>query len=258
MIDFTVDFYKLLIKTVQKNFDDQIITFSHYLSSVKKPSTFCIFRHDVDRNDSAALRMATVEAELGVHSSYYFRAKNQNFNTILIKQIEALGHEVGFHYESLALANGNFQAALSDFKESLRQFKDIAEISTISMHGSPLSKFNNLDLWKRFDRSKIFPQLGLLGDVVLDIDYTDTAFITDTGRNWQSEKGNLRDKVNSSIQVDLKNSGELLKFIEKSKCKKYVLQIHPERWSDNLPDWIFQFTKDKLANAVKWIIKGLK
>lgn len=258
MIDFTLNFYKTLIRTVQQSFNGQVFTFADFLSVFEKPDSFCIIRHDVDRNHSAALRMAASEAELGIQTSYYFRAKDQDFNKKAIRRIDNLGHEVGFHYESLATARGNYKNALSDFKKCVRNFQIIAEISTISMHGSPLSEYNNLDLWHKFDRSKIFDELDLIGDVVLDIDYSDIAFITDTGRNWYSQKGNLRDKVRSSIAVDLKNSGELLNFIENAQNRKFVLQIHPERWSDNLFEWSFQFTKDKLANTIKWILEKIR
>ena len=257
MIDFTLDFYKTLIKTVQNNFNDQIITFSDFLSAPGKPERFCIIRHDVDRNHSAALRMAIYEAELGVQASYYFRTKNQRFNENVIRRINDLGHEVGFHYESLASARGNYQNALADFKNCIRDFQNISKISTISMHGSPLSKYNNLDLWQKFDRMKVFDELGLIGDVVLDIDFSDIAFITDTGRNWQSQKGNLRDKVKSLIAVELKNSRDLLEFIENPKYGKIVLQIHPERWSDNLLEWTIQLIKDKLANAMKRVLRRI-
>ena len=254
MIDFTLGLYKTLIKTVQKKFNDQIFTFSDFLSVPRKPERFCIIRHDVDRKSSAALRMATSENDLGVQASYYFRSKNQNFNKNVIKRINDLGHEVGFHYESLASAEGNYQDALADFKKCIRNFHNISKISTISMHGSPLSKYNNLDLWQEFDRSEIFDELGLIGDVVLDIDFSDILFITDTGRNWQSQKGNLRDKVNSLIAVDLKNSRDLLRLIEKPNYGKVVLQIHPERWTNNPIGWAIQFVKDQSANIVKRII----
>jgi len=257
MIDFTLDFYKILIKTVQKNFNNKIFTFSDFLSAPMKPDRFCIIRHDVDRNNSAALRMAISEAELGVQASYYFRAKIQKLNENVIRRINDLGHEVGFHYESLASARGNYQYALKDFKKCIRNFQTISKISTISMHGSPLSKYNNLDLWQKFDRAKIFNELDLIGDVVLDIDFSDIAFITDTGGNWQNQKGNLRDKVNSLIAVNLKNNRDLLEFIENPKHGKIVLQIHPERWSDNLLEWGIQTIKDKLANSIKWILKRI-
>jgi hypothetical protein len=257
-MDFTIEFYKELIHTVSKRFRNNIFTFKDFLSASKKPEEFCIIRHDVDRNHTAALRMANVEAELGIQATYYFRARNQNFNEKIIRQVKNLGHEVGFHYESLASAKGNYAEALSEFSSCIEKLNEITPVDTISMHGSPLSKYNNLDLWKRFDRSKTFTELGLIGDAVLDIDYSDIAFITDTGRNWSSQKANLRDKVSTGIFPDIKNSTDLLNFIKSTKNKKLVLQIHPERWSNNLIGWSLQYLKDTTANSIKWILEKIR
>jgi hypothetical protein len=254
MIEFTFDFYKLLLKTIQDHMDNSGFTFADHLSAADKPERFCIIRHDVDRDHPAALRMAVLESQLGIKTSYYFRAKDQDFKENAIKQISALGHEVGFHYESLSFARGDQDRALFNFKNCITNLKKIAPIQTISMHGSPLSRYNNLDLWKNVERSKIFAELGLLGDIILDIDYADITYITDTGRNWQADKANLRDKVKSNIKVDFHNGLDLLKFFKHKEAKKIVLHIHPERWADNSISWIYRFMKDEVTNLIKWIL----
>lgn len=61
--------------------------------------------HDVDFFVEPALRMAVIEAEAGVHSTYFFRifARGYNFFSAetqsAISRIEDCGHSVGIHFE---------------------------------------------------------------------------------------------------------------------------------------------------------------
>ena len=44
------------------------------------------------------------------------------------------------------------------------------------MHGSPLSKWNDLDLWDNYD----FKKYGILGEAFMSIDYDNVDYFTDT------------------------------------------------------------------------------
>jgi hypothetical protein len=56
-------------------------------------------RHDVDQYPASALRMAAIEQELGVRSTWYFRWRTAH--PAVVKRIREAGHDVGLHYESL-------------------------------------------------------------------------------------------------------------------------------------------------------------
>jgi hypothetical protein len=58
-----------------------------------------LLRHDVDQHPASALKMAAIEAELGVLSTWYFRWRTANPR--VIEEIAASGHAVGLHYETL-------------------------------------------------------------------------------------------------------------------------------------------------------------
>jgi hypothetical protein len=58
-----------------------------------------LLRHDVDQHPASALRMAGIERELGVTSTWYFRWRTANLR--VIETIAADGHAVGLHYETL-------------------------------------------------------------------------------------------------------------------------------------------------------------
>lgn len=61
-----------------------------------------ILRHDVDQQPGSALRMAAIESDLGLRSTWYFR-----WRTAHPQVVDALvgdGHAVGLHYETLTRA----------------------------------------------------------------------------------------------------------------------------------------------------------
>ncbi|MFC1885015.1 hypothetical protein ACFL2O_09605 [Thermodesulfobacteriota bacterium] len=253
-MDFTLNAYKNYIKAIKSSCSN-IYRFDEYLLADNKPGSFCIIRHDVDRRPKKALDMARLENELGIKASYYFRTKSHVFLPEIIKQVSALGHEIGYHYECLSDMKGDIPQAVKEFEKKLAKMQKIAEIMTIAMHGSPLSRFNNLDLWRDEDQRKILRErFGIAGEVYLDVDYTDIFYITDTGRNWSPSRSNKRDRVNSKSNLNLKNGDDLLQFFKKAKSKKIVFQVHPERWSKSLTEHIFYASGDYAANMIKRII----
>jgi hypothetical protein len=58
-----------------------------------------LLRHDVDQHPRSALRMAAIEAELGVLSTWYFRWRTAD--PTVIAAIRSRGHAIGLHYETL-------------------------------------------------------------------------------------------------------------------------------------------------------------
>lgn len=78
-----------------------------------------ILRHDVDRRVSNSAAMARLETKLGVRSTYYFRCGRRGFPDAAIREISALGHEVGYHYETLSECGGDAGWALKRLADNL-------------------------------------------------------------------------------------------------------------------------------------------
>lgn len=77
-------------------------------------------RHDVDLKPENSLATARIESQHGLQATYYFRAVPESWNERIIKEISALGHEIGYHYECLTTCNGNMELAWEDFKKNLK------------------------------------------------------------------------------------------------------------------------------------------
>jgi len=251
MRDFSLQAYEGYLLAIKRSYP-KIIRFSEYFNSNPKPESFCLLRHDVDRKPLNALKMAKLENSVGVNATYCFRTKKHTFKPDIISKISRMGHEIAYHYESLSDANGNMERAIKDFEKNLAMLRRIVPVSTISMHGRPFEPYDNKDIWKvEENRKNLEKKYNLLGEIYLDIDYTDIAYINDTGRNWDSTKSNQRDKVNSKINADFNNGQSLLDYFNNKPHLKLVFQIHPERWSNNTFEYSIQYFMDKLINFVK-------
>ncbi|MGB4601224.1 MAG: hypothetical protein WBH80_02355, partial [Bacteroidales bacterium] len=113
-MDFTLKKYKTLLTTLQSA-GYAFYTFEHYLSVREHAEKFVILRHDVDLLPKNSLDTARIEASLDIKGSYYFRVVPQSWDEDIIREIAALGHEVGYHYESLTTCNGDIGKAYEDF-----------------------------------------------------------------------------------------------------------------------------------------------
>lgn len=70
----------------------------------RPPSPFILLRHDVEAKYENALQMARIQHSRGIRGTYYFRIYGKNGHSAVIREIAALGHEIGYHYDDLATA----------------------------------------------------------------------------------------------------------------------------------------------------------
>ncbi len=255
MRDFTLNAYREYLRAIGQG-GLPFVLFRDLMAQGQLPERCCLIRHDVDRLPQRALDMAALERDMGIVSTYYFRMKPHTFRPDIIRAIADMGHEVGYHYESLSDTRGDIPAAIADFRQQLQRLREVTDVRTCSMHGRPLRAFDNRDIWRDpANHALLTGELGLLGEVYLDIDYTDIAYINDTGRNWTSGESNRRDKVESRIAADFPSDAELLHYLRTRPHPRMVFQIHPERWTDSQVEWSVQWAKDAMINAAKEILR---
>ena len=180
--DFTLKTYQLLLNTlIDANY--KILRYEDYIKS-KAFDKYVILRHDVDKLPFNALKMAKLENKLNIKSTYYFRIVNSSNDPEIIKKIASLGHEIGYHYEDLTLAKGDYERAIKLFENNLNYFRKFYDIKTIVYHGSPLTRWNNKDIWDKYD----YKDYNILAEPLIDIDFKKTLYLTDTGRSWNGRK----------------------------------------------------------------------
>ena len=78
---------------------------------------------------NAGYRRWKMEREFGISRTYYFRSTKGVFKAEIMQEIEKRGHEVGYHYEVLDKAKGNYGEAI-DF-DRVAYFTDTGRMMRI-------------------------------------------------------------------------------------------------------------------------------
>ena len=186
--DFTVSVYKELLGSL----GDAGFSFQVYRDFVNQPKDkVVILRHDVDDRNAHSLQFAKIQHEMGIVGTYYFRMVPQSFDEGVIREIASMGHEIGYHYEDMDFANGDVDKAYGLAKKHLAQLREIADVQTICMHGSPRSPYDNKEVWKKYN----YCELGIIAEPYFDLDFSKVLYLTDTGRRWDGEGVSIRDRA---------------------------------------------------------------
>lgn len=285
-MDFTLSTYRNLLQSLQ-NAGFFFKTFAESLSKENAfdgNSKFVILRHDVDLLPENSLRFAKIQAELGIKGSYYFRAVPESWDEKIIKEIADLGHEVGYHYENMDTvfnkipkskiqistpSEVHIDLAYEDFCSNLEKLRKIVPVTTICMHGSPRSNFDNKAMWEKYD----YGALGIIGEPYFDVDFDKVFYLTDTGRRWDGWKTSVRDKVpqqelwnkqglvfhSTQNIINAINSKPLTANRQQSTAvnnfpSQIMFTMHPQRWHDALLPWTKELVMQNMKNVVKRVL----
>lgn len=251
MKDFTHDNYKLLIEALLRN-NYEFITMENFFSeNIDNSKRYILMRHDVDRRPKGSLEMSEIEESYAVKTTYYFRTILQTLKPNIIKKIANLGHEIGYHYESLAETNGDYKKAIKDFEKNLAILNTLYPIKSIAMHGRPTSKWDSRHLWEQYD----YKQYGILSEPYFDIDFKKIFYITDAGRAWDNASINLRDKVDTPFKFPVSTTNDLIARLDNNELPNTIMMnIHPEHWAKTTIQWYKILILRTIKNNIKKIL----
>ena len=221
------------------------------------PFSSLTLRHDVDRLPQNSLKTARLEAERGMRGVYYFRAVPESWDEGIIRGISALGHEIGYHYESLTTCNGDVDKAYEDFCYNLEALRKLVPVKSICMHGSPRSPYDSKDIWKKYD----YKALGIESEPYLDTDFSKVFYLTDTGRRWDGYKVSVRDKIPqyqdewTAQGLTFHSTENVINGLRRGVIPKdLMVTVHPQRWNPFGFAWCKELALQNVKNIVKRII----
>jgi hypothetical protein len=257
MTDFTYNVYEHLLKSLLE-FEYDIISFEESIK-IPKPRSV-ILRHDVDYLPNNALRKAIIEHNFGIRATYFFRIVPYVFDPEIILKIAGLGHEIGYHYEDMDLVHSDsleehIDLAYESFCANLIKIRKVVPVSTICMHGSPRSKYDNKMIWTKYDYKK----LELIGEPYFDIDFNDVFYVTDTGRKWNKSSVSVRDKVLTNFSIPIKSTNHFIQQLQNNKLPdKIIVNTHPHRWFDPGIRWYRELILQNVKNVAKYYLIKLR
>ena len=215
-----------------------------------------LYRHDVDRFPGTALATAKVETELGIVGTYFFRVKPHTFDERVMRDIADLGHEIGYHYENLADAGGDFNRARVLFEECLSRLRTVYPVVSASMHSRALSKWDNRRFWDEFS----LDEFGLGGETYRSIDHIKYMYLADSGRDWNADRNVIWDTVDGAQppRMEKGTRGLIAEISTHRRIGSAQLLIHPNRWPGSFGGYLAQTAMDTMINFAKTLIKTLR
>lgn len=260
MRDFTQDIYRRLIVALREA-GYTCMTMEQYLTTKKRPARLVVLRHDVDLCAPRSREIAEIEAKEGARATYYFRVIPESNQPDVIRRIAQLGHEVGYHYEDMSIADGDAEQAIRYFEDWLTYFRQFYPVRTICMHGAPTSQYDSKDLWKTYN----YRDYGIIGEPYFDVDFADMFYLTDTGRCWDGYKVSVRDKIPEWQErwteqgLVFHSTEDILRAIEEGRLpERLMITTHPQRWTNRYGAWCKELVLQDIKNIVKRILVKLK
>lgn len=250
MRDFTLKSYQSLLLAFQQA-GYQFQTFEELMNCPTDRKSV-VMRHDVDELAWNALKIAQLENKLGIRATYFFRIVKQSNVPEVIEQIVGLGHEIGYHYEDLALAEGDEAKAIQSFKENLDYFRKYYPVKSVCMHGSSTSKFDNRLLWKDHSLS----DFGLVGEPYLSVDFEKVFYLTDTGYAWDGGKYATRDIVESRFGLKFHSTSQIVECIKTGGFPEKALILAHTLWTDSWIQWYGLHIREFFRNNLKLLAKN--
>jgi hypothetical protein len=248
--DFTLSIYKQLLEAAIAS-GYKLTSYEDFIENGHQYPKVFVLRHDVDDLPQNSVDTAKIEQALGAKGSYYFRVVKQSFKPDSIKEIIALNHEVGYHYEDMTLNNGDYEKSFEHFKKHLQIFRSFYPVKTMCMHGSPTSKWDNKLLWNKYN----YKELGIIGEPYFDIDFNKVLYITDTGRQWNNKTSSVRDRVNTHYNFSFNSTNDIIHAFKQNQLPNQImLNIHPQRWTNNSLLWTKELIMQNIKNVIKKLI----
>lgn len=196
-----------------------------------------ILRHDVEWNPRRASALASIEKARGFRSSLYFRADTNAFDLSTMRDLQAQGFEIGYHYNTLDRCGGDFNKAIALFEKDLRAMREAGmQVDTVIQHGDPRVKKKGYS--ENGDILMKDPQLlernGLLSvKEHLSSRFSGYFYLTDLGIRW-----------NPAATTE-----ELIHRAHKKTWPVIYVLTHPDYWSRT----VFRAAALQLAaNGLRW------
>ena len=216
-VDFTHSKYIELLDAIRDG-GLKINTVRDFISSGPK-NDFVILRHDVEYKISKSISIAEIEADKGISATYYVHGPQRSVCDIsVLKEMQEMGHEIGYHYETLDLCAGDHTKAMSMFEEQLKYLRDSGlVIDTVCSHGNPRVQKNgwsdNKEIFIKDDNALI--RNNLIGEAYLSIDLDQLEYLSDVGIRWKAAK----------------NTRFLSRRIGRGHLTRIYILTHPDYWS---------------------------
>jgi hypothetical protein len=229
-----------------------VFTIAGYLAHpALPPAPTVILRLDVDYREAHAVRMADLATRHNLRGSFYFRHRHGTFDLEAMREIAAMDHDVGYHFETLDTCRGDFEAAERLFLDHLETLRRAGlTIRTVAAHGSPPTAptyGSNLDLITRSPR--LLERANVVGETTLSIDFTQVRYASDA--NWQWRR---YDCFQPGTRGEPTSLGEIMQDLPEGNSGLYI-NFHPQQWFARPVSMLYYRTRNRIGRRALPVIQ---
>jgi hypothetical protein len=217
-------FREILHQAVESGY--AFFTCAQYAAKCPREELTAVLRHDIDILPERAPGLAQIEADLGVQASYFFRVHANEYNAFshenlaIMRDLVAMGHEVGLHAEPLDLRASCGVDPATGVRAAVLMLSDLLGVAVVGAAShNDITPDNNLD----FFRSTPVNDLGLAYEAYDESGlglFQSSWYVTD-GYFWQWRA------YDKGVLTDVKDC--LCAHIAQRRTPLYCL-IHPHVW----------------------------
>ena len=213
IVPFTYRYYRYFLEKALDN-GYRIVNLHDYFLN-RYEGKIIILRDDVDLSPESAARIAQIENEFSIHSTYFIRVHTDSYNPFgykaypSLKKLVELGCEVGLHYEVMDFSNITGEDPENIFLRERSILEDIfnVKIEGVCAHGD-YSYIDNKLFWKDRDLQDFDLSYSATDELFFD----DAVYVSDVHRKWRDGK-------------------DICKIVEENVQKIYAC-THPCYWCE--------------------------
>ncbi|MFI4911639.1 MAG: hypothetical protein ACIAQZ_08235 [Sedimentisphaeraceae bacterium JB056] len=225
-----------------------VTTGKDFNSTVNDEKIVVYMRHDIDINPFAALKMAQMEKQRGICSTFYVLHSARYYGVqsssgvcryaqmdILYKKIAQMGHEIGVHNDLIGLMIQSDISPLIFQRRELDYYTKAGfDITGVVSHGSSVvakCNLNNTWIFSEFGKKGIFENNGKI------YTYGDNSF-RDFGFEYEGYKFKLDQRahdIGGKFTASIKGCNNFVDFLQKCETGQRIsILTHPVWWGRNL------------------------
>ena len=201
--EFTFEAYRRFLSIAQENYS--FVFFDDY----RKYQRFILLRHDVDLSISSALKIAELESENNIRSTFLFNLRCSFYNMLdpeelkKIMYIQSLGHQVGIHFDINSYKINEETELISKLKFEKHIFELYLgkEMRVVSFHNPTLSG--------SFDKEEYAGLINTYSSKLKTVKYC-----SDSNGYWRFES--------------------IFDLVEQKKYYKLHILLHPGHWQEEV------------------------
>ena len=229
--------------------------------NAKVTNPYLVLKHDVETDVQKAYKIALIEKQHGHRGTYYAQAYllNDIKNVKLLKEMQAMGHEISYHYDVMDSNKGDIDAAHLEFEHHKSTFeKNGFIVETVCQHGNPVVERKGYTSNRDFFRNeKIRKLYSNISDIMVDFPEkakTEYSYFSDAGRKFKKIYDPfMNDVINSDDKNIVYDEIEDLldAIMPNENC---MISIHPHRWTDSAFTYVL---KSAIFKGIKMLAKKM-